>query len=98
MFVGLGRLTPMVSTRYSRPGLKNFIFVPFLIVPSMTRKRTITPRYDPAVGRTRIGFAYGSEPADLGAVGAAERAEQGVAAVTLFEHDRQVYGPMSLSA
>ena len=28
----------------------------------------------------------------------AELAEQGVAAVTLFEHDRQVYGPMSLSA
>lgn len=25
-------------------------------------------------------------------------AEQGVAAVTLFEHDRLVYGPMSLSA
>ena len=25
-------------------------------------------------------------------------AEHGVAAVTLFEHDRQVYGPMSLSA
>ena len=28
----------------------------------------------------------------------AELAEQGVAAVTLFELDRQVYGPMSLSA
>ncbi len=28
----------------------------------------------------------------------AELAEHGVAAVTLFEHDRQVYGPMSLSA
>ncbi len=28
----------------------------------------------------------------------AELAEQGVAAVTLFEHERQVYGPMSLSA
>jgi hypothetical protein len=25
-------------------------------------------------------------------------AEHGVAAVTLFEHDRRVYGPMSLSA
>ena len=25
-------------------------------------------------------------------------AERGVAAVTLFEHERQVYGPMSLSA
>ena len=28
----------------------------------------------------------------------AELAEHGVAAVTLFKHDRQVYGPMSLSA
>ncbi|WP_121250872.1 hypothetical protein [Nocardioides ferulae] len=28
----------------------------------------------------------------------AELAEQGVDAVTLFEHDRQVYGPMSLHA
>jgi hypothetical protein len=28
----------------------------------------------------------------------AELAEHGVAAVTLFEADRQVYGPMSLSA
>ncbi|PKH39531.1 hypothetical protein SAMN05192575_11032 [Nocardioides alpinus] len=28
----------------------------------------------------------------------AELAEHGVAAVTLFEHERQVYGPMSLSA
>lgn len=28
----------------------------------------------------------------------AELAEHGVASVTLFEHDRAVYGPMSLSA
>lgn len=28
----------------------------------------------------------------------AELAEEGVEAVTLFEHDRQVYGPMSLKA
>lgn len=28
----------------------------------------------------------------------AELAEAGVAAVTLLEHDREVYGPMSLSA
>jgi hypothetical protein len=28
----------------------------------------------------------------------AQLAEQGVEAVTLFEHDRQVYGPMSLQA
>ena len=28
----------------------------------------------------------------------AELAEKGVDAVTLFEHDRQVYGPMSLHA
>ena len=27
-----------------------------------------------------------------------DRAAEGVAAVTLFEHDRQVYGPMSLHA
>ena len=42
--VGRGRLTPIVSTRYSRPVLKKRIFVPFFIVPSMTRNRTITPR------------------------------------------------------
>jgi hypothetical protein len=28
----------------------------------------------------------------------AELAERGVASVSLFEHERQVYGPMSLSA
>ena len=28
----------------------------------------------------------------------ADLAEHGVSAVTLFEHERQVYGPMSLSA
>jgi hypothetical protein len=28
----------------------------------------------------------------------ADLAEEGVTAVTLFEHDRQVYGPMSLQA
>jgi regulator of sigma E protease len=34
----------------------------------------ITPRYDPAVGRTRIGFSYGSTPANLGVGGAARSA------------------------
>jgi regulator of sigma E protease len=28
-----------------------------------TRSLTITPRYDPAVERTRVGFSYGSKPA-----------------------------------
>jgi regulator of sigma E protease len=34
---------------------------------------TIFPRYDPAVGRTRVGFSYGSTPANLDAAGAAGR-------------------------
>jgi hypothetical protein len=42
--VGRGRLTPMVSTRYSRPCIKNLILVPFFIVPSMILNKTITPR------------------------------------------------------
>jgi regulator of sigma E protease len=37
------------------------------------RTLTITPRYDPAVKRTRIGFSYGSTPANLGVAGAAGR-------------------------
>ena len=57
-------------------------------------------------------FAIGSHQADAAAAGFAnqadaeswigetwsELAEAGVAAVSLFEHDRQVYGPMSLEA
>jgi regulator of sigma E protease len=34
---------------------------------------TIYPRYDPAVARTRVGFSYGSTPANLDAAGAAGR-------------------------
>jgi regulator of sigma E protease len=37
------------------------------------RTLTVTPRYDPAVARTRIGFSYGSTPANLDAAGAADR-------------------------
>ena len=37
------------------------------------RTLAIYPRYDPAVARTRIGFSYGSTPADLDAAGAADR-------------------------
>jgi regulator of sigma E protease len=34
---------------------------------------SIYPRYDPAVGRTRIGFSYGSTPADTSVSAAASR-------------------------
>jgi regulator of sigma E protease len=34
----------------------------------------IRPRYDPAVGRTRLGFSYGSQPVNPSPVGAADRA------------------------
>jgi regulator of sigma E protease len=37
------------------------------------RTLTIHPRYDPAVGRTRIGFSYGSTPANESVAGAAGR-------------------------
>jgi regulator of sigma E protease len=33
----------------------------------------IRPEYDAAIGRTRLGFSYGSEPADLGVGGAIDR-------------------------
>jgi regulator of sigma E protease len=33
----------------------------------------VRPEYDAAIGRTRIGFSYGSEPADLGVGGAIDR-------------------------
>ena len=35
---------------------------------------SVTPMYDDAAGRTRVGFSYGTAPAELGAGGAAERA------------------------
>jgi regulator of sigma E protease len=38
------------------------------------RTLTITPVYDSSVERTRLGFSYGSTPANLSASGAAERA------------------------
>ncbi len=38
------------------------------------RTISVRPEYDAAIGRTRIGFSYGSEPADLGAGGAVDRA------------------------
>ena len=39
----------------------------------VVRTLSITPRYDPAVKRTRIGFSYGSTPANLDVAGAAGR-------------------------
>jgi len=33
----------------------------------------VRPEYDPAVGRTRLGFSYGTEPANLSAGGALDR-------------------------
>jgi regulator of sigma E protease len=35
---------------------------------------TVSPEYEKAAGRTRIGFSYGTEPANLGIGGAAARA------------------------
>ncbi len=35
---------------------------------------SVRPEYDKAAGRTRVGFSYGLEPADLGIGGAADRA------------------------
>jgi regulator of sigma E protease len=43
---------------------------------------SVRPEYDEAAGRTRIGFSYGTEPADLGAGGAAERAADAIWLVT----------------
>jgi len=40
------------------------------------------PEYEKSAGRTRIGFSYGTEPADLGAAGAADRAAGAVWLVT----------------
>jgi regulator of sigma E protease len=35
---------------------------------------SVRPEYDRSLGRTRVGFSYGSEPANLGIDGAADRA------------------------
>ncbi len=43
---------------------------------------SVRPEYDNAAGRTRIGFSYGTAPADLGVGGAAERAGDAIWLVT----------------
>ena len=43
---------------------------------------SVQPEYDAAIGRTRIGFGYGSEPAELGVGGAADRAADAVWLIT----------------
>jgi regulator of sigma E protease len=69
----------------------------------------VRPEYDPAVERTRIGFAYGREPANVGPGGAAKRAADSVWLVTsktvtvfarLFEKEqrKQVSGVVGVSA
>jgi regulator of sigma E protease len=42
----------------------------------------VYPEYDKAAGRTRIGFSYGTAPANLGAGGAADRAADAIWLVT----------------
>jgi regulator of sigma E protease len=42
----------------------------------------VRPEYEKSAGRTRIGFSYGTEPADLGVSGAADRAAGAVWLVT----------------
>jgi len=37
------------------------------------RRIAVRPEFDAEIGRTRVGFGYGSEPAELGAVAAAAR-------------------------
>jgi regulator of sigma E protease len=72
------------------------------------RTVAVRPAYDPEVGRTRIGFAYGQEPANLGISGAADRAASAVWLVThktvtvfatLFEEEqrKQVSGVVGVS-
>ena len=46
------------------------------------RTISVRPEYDRAAGRTRIGFSYGTAPAELGAGGAAERAADAIWLVT----------------
>jgi regulator of sigma E protease len=42
----------------------------------------VRPEYEKSLGRTRIGFSYGREPADLGVGGAADRAGEAIWLVT----------------
>jgi len=39
---------------------------------------SVRPQYDKSVGRTRVGFSYGTEPANLGVGGAAARAADAI--------------------
>ena len=70
---------------------------------------SVRPEYDAALGRTRVGFAYGTEPADLGVLGAAGRAADSMWTVStrtvtvftrLFEEERrkEVSGIVGVSA
>jgi regulator of sigma E protease len=43
---------------------------------------SVRPEYEASLGRTRVGFSYGTEPANLGAGGAADRAAGAVWLVT----------------
>jgi regulator of sigma E protease len=69
---------------------------------------TVSPEYEKAAGRTRIGFSYGTEPANLGAGGAAGRAGNMIwlvasKTVTVFanifdsEHRKEVSGVVGVS-
>jgi regulator of sigma E protease len=72
------------------------------------RTIVVRPVYDPAVERTRIGFAYGTEPANLGVGGAADRAADAIWLVTsktvtvfarIFEEEqrKQISGVVGVS-
>jgi regulator of sigma E protease len=69
---------------------------------------TVSPEYEKAAGRTRIGFAYGTQPANLGAGAAAARAGNMIwvvasKTVTVFanifdaEHRKEVSGVVGVS-
>jgi regulator of sigma E protease len=69
---------------------------------------TVTPEYEKAAGRTRIGFSYGTEPANLDVGGAAGRAGDVLwlvasKTVTVFanifdsEHRKEVSGVVGVS-
>jgi regulator of sigma E protease len=73
------------------------------------RTISVRPEYDAAIERTRIGFGYGREPAELGIGGAAERSVDAVwlissKTVTVFanildaEERKQVSGVVGVSA
>ncbi|HEX2096135.1 MAG TPA: M50 family metallopeptidase [Solirubrobacterales bacterium] len=73
------------------------------------RTLSVRPQYDAATERTRIGFSYGTEPADLGIAGAADRAVDSMWTVSsrtvtvftrLFEEERrkEVSGIVGVSA